>query len=433
MTQYRTLSDTYFKHVLPLSKALSAAQERGVLIDIKARNELKEKYEKEIIKTQSEINDIAEEKVNCNSPKQMTALLYEKLRYPSVYEKGSNGENKLSTSETAILSLKKKFPNDTLLSLILKYRKDTKLVSTFLSVPTDENNRMHTSYNVSGTKTYRISSSKDLFGNGMNLQNIPAGKKPGVENVRHIFIASPGHKLIKSDLSQAETLVVARILCRYKDYTLYEKYKDKSFDIHRWAASAIYNKREEDMTKEERDVGKIANHSGNYCSGPMVIVNTSLKWGIDDMDYQTAKIISDTRHKQLPGLRQWWQDVENKIASTRTLYTCMGRRRIFFGRTSDNTVVRDAVSFEPQSTVGDVCNEIFRKMYELRDLYKGLPVLQVHDEVVIECPDDKVDVCIDLLKVCANIPLLLNKDLPPLIIPLEIKVGDNWRDTKLVE
>lgn len=431
--KYKCLSDTYFSHVMPLSKALSAAQEHGVLVDTKVRDELKRTYDEKIKITQKEINEIVKQNVNCNSPKQMQELLYSKFRYPVIMEKNAKGENAPSTSETAILTLRKRFPNDKLLELILRYRKDTKLVSTFLTVQTDANNRMHTSYNVSGTKSFRISSSKDLFGNGMNLQNIPAGKKPGVENVRDLFIASPGCKLIKSDLSQAETLVVARILCRYGDMTLFEKYQNPDFDIHKWAASIIYNKDERDITKEERNVGKIANHAGNYCSGPGVIVNTALKWGIDDMSYDIAKVIADTRHKQLPGLHKWWKDVEDTVSCSRVLYTCMGRRRLFFGRTSDNSVIRDAVSFEPQSTVGDVCNEIFREMYRMRDEYKGMPVLQVHDEVVIECPDDYVDTCVSLLRQVAQIPLHLNKSLPPLIIPLEIKVGDNWKNTTIVQ
>lgn len=426
---YKTLHDTYFKHVLPLSIALSAAQHHGAMVDKAAIASIIASTQLSLVDTNKAISAIAGSNVNCNSPKQMKELLYDKLKFPTVYEK-----DKISTSENAILKLRKMYPNDEILSLILKFRKDSKLVSTLTAIKTDENSRVHTSYNTSGTKNGRISSSKDLFGEGMNLQNVPAGRKPGVANVRHIFIAPPGCSLVKGDLSQAETMVVARILCRYGDFTLYNKYKENpNFDIHKWAASTVYEKPEDQITKSERDVGKIANHAGNYCSGPQVIVNLALKWDMDSMTLELAKRISATRHKYLPGLKLWWADVERTISRTRVLTTCMGRKRIFFGRTEDNVVIRDAVAFEPQSTVGDVCNQIFREMYEDRDTYKGMPILQVHDEVVSEVPDEYIPIYVLTLKQKANIPLHLNNNMEPLVIPIDVKVGKNWRDTKVIE
>jgi len=104
----------------------------------------------------------------------------------------------------------------------------------------------------------------------------------------------------------------------------------------------------------------------------------------------------------------------------------MGYRRIFFGRFNDNATIRDAVAFEPQSVVGTVCNEIFARMYQ-----QGWnPILQVHDEVVIEVPDDKIDKAKTAMQECSCIPLYLNEGMDPLIIPIEITVGKNWRDCK---
>jgi uracil-DNA glycosylase family 4 len=429
--RYRTLNDSFNEHVMPLAVALQAAQHRGVVIDIEARAELDKSCKARAEEAQKGIDAIAGTHINCNSPKQVKTLLYDTLRYPEQLSKDSKGVTKASSDETAILSLQQMFPEEPLFKYMLDYRRSSKLSSTFLSVKTDENNRMHTAYNVAGTKTYRISSSQNLMGEGMNLQNIPVGRKEGSENLRHLFKAGEGNSLIKSDLSQAETLVVARILCRYGDRTLYENYKNEAFDIHTWMASKIYNKPEELIEKNERHLGKTANHSGNYCSGPGVIKNTALKFGID-ISWDTSKIILEKRHSALPGLRVWWQDVERKLVSGRTLYTCMGRRRIFFNRLSDQSTIRDAVSFEPQSIVGDVCNEIFRKMYSLREEYKGLPILQVHDEVVSEVPDDYVDTYVEILKEIGKIPLKLNDDLEDLIIPLEIKVGKNWRDMEVI-
>jgi len=417
-----SLYDTYRTITHPLSIALSEAQTRGVLIDIDAREELIKKMRNKIDLTLKRIQELTGTNINPNSPKQVKELLYDKLKFPKIYNK----EGRVTTNEEAILTLHKKYPTEEILSCIISYRKDTKLIGTFLDVPL-ENNCIMTSYNPSGTKNYRISSSKNLWGGGMNLQNIPIGKRAGIENIRHIFIARPGFMFVKCDLRQAEAMVVARILCRYKDYNLWNRYLQPNFDIHKWAAAPIFNVPEDKVEKHQRDVGKISNHAGNYCSGPRVIMSTALKWGIDGIDYNVAKRIVDTRRSSMPGLVKWWHDVEKQLSKTRQLKTCMGRIRTFFGRLSDNTTIRDAVAFEPQSTVGDVCNVIFAKMYE-RTKRPTLPVLQVHDEVVVETREDEVDSVVELLKQVSQIPLHLNKDMDPLIIPIDIGVGKNWRD-----
>ncbi len=432
---YNTLAQSYFEHAHRLAIALAKAQQRGVKIDIDARRTLAEETQQRIEAIQLRINELVAKlqgidsvSFNPNSPKQVQKLLYDTMKFPVVY----NEDGRPTSNEDAILRLSRRYPDEEVLSLILSYRKDTKLLSSFLETPVDDNCIMHTSYNPSGTRTYRISSSQDLWGEGMNLQNIPVGKRPGVANIRHIFVARDGYSFIKGDLVQAETMVVARILCRYDDYTLWNKYTTGNFDVHRWAASTIYGIQECQVDDTKRSVGKVANHSSNYCAGPRVIQSTALKWGIDNIDFELAKRIIDTRRRTLPGLQKWWNGVQRKLQRDRTLWTCMGRRRIFFGRVDDNTTIRDAVAFEPQSTVGDVCNTIFIRLDETLPT-GSYPVLQVHDEVVCEVKDDSIDAAIDCFKRAADVPLQLNEDLCPLVIPVEISVGKNWRDMEKVK
>ena len=423
-----TLADTYFNHVHPLAFALAAAQDRGVLIDKAARAELVTKFKKKVVATQDEVNALIGRAININSPKQVKELLYDEMHLPTVYK-----DKKITTDEDALLRLHKQYPDEPILNLIISYRKDSKLISTFLEAETDEDGRMRTSYNPSGTKNFRISSSKNLWGSGTNLQNIPIGRRPGVENIRHIFIASPGCSFVKGDLVQAETMVVARIMCRYNDFTLWDKYvNEPDFDIHKWAASPVFRVSIEDITEYQRAVGKVANHAGNYCAGPGVIQSEARKYAIEGIDYKMAKRIIDTRRAAIPGLEKWWKDVEVQIRRNRTMTTCLGRRRLFFGRFDDNATIRDAVAFEPQSVVGDVCNTIFRRLYKFsyNNNRSWLPVLQVHDEVVVETPDEQIEEVKTEMKKAAIVPLWLNKDMEPLIIPIEIKVGKNWRDCK---
>ncbi len=423
------LGKLYFDHVHPLAFALSCASREGVLIDKTARDELVEKTRENIKELEKEINELAGKDLNPNSTKQVQKLLYEELKFPVIYK-----DNKPTANEEALRRLEKRYPNEAILAKIIEYRKSYKLVSTFLDVNVDEDGRMRTSYNPSGTKGARISSSKSLWGTGMNLQNIPIGRSRGVVNIRHIFIAGEGNVFVKGDLRQAETMVVAHILYRLGDGTLYELYKDPDFDIHSWAAAPIFKRFENEVTSYERSVGKLANHSGNYCSGPGVLVKKALTDGIEGIDYNEAKRILAIRHKAIPGLKGWWADVERRLRKTRIITTCLGRRRIFFGRLDDNATIRDAVSYEPQSTVGDVCNIIFRRLFKSLCVDNGrvgsspVPILQVHDEVVVECREAQVDIVIKEMRKAAIVPLFINEE--PLIIPIDISVGKNWRDCK---
>ena len=249
---------------------------------------------------------------------------------------------------------------------------------------------------------------------------------------------------IVGDLRQAEALVVAELLKRVGDPTLWNLFQSPTFDIHKWAASDIFQCSEDEITKDQRSVGKLRVHSGNYGAGPNVILNKALKQGIKGIDYQFAKKMIASNHRQLPGLKIWWKDVERKLRQTRSLTTCLGRRRLFFGRLDESTY-RDAYSYEPQSTVGDVCNAIFWKLRERfremdlagvlnSDSLRPSPLIQVHDEVVTRCPNipEIVDFTIQAYKEAANIHLNINED-KPLVIPIELKIGKNWKDTEEIE
>ncbi len=422
------LLDFYFKNTHRLAFALSDAQEYGILFDVEEQKHMIVVFEAAIDKVKKEINVLCGYEINPGSPKQVKKLLYSKLRFPTMHMKG-----KVTVDEVALRKLEKRYPNEIILSKIIGYRKVVKLVGTYLNVNIDEDSRMRTSYNASGTKGARISSSKTLRGTGLDLQNIPAGRSRGVVNIRHLFIAGKNKKLVKGDLSQAETRIVSEILYRCGDNTLHELYKNPNFDIHKWMATFIYGKIVDAIIKLERDVGKLANHSGNYGAGPNVLMAKALKDGIEGIDYNFAQLIMLARHRAIPGLKVWWSTVERQLRQTRILTTCLGRKRIFFGRL-DDTTYRDAYSFEPQSTCGEVCNIIFtalREQFIERRLNNCHVILQNHDEVVVECLSYRVSLVAKMMKDAANIPLYINKE--PLIIPIDISVGDNWRDMEEYE
>ncbi len=421
-----------YRHINNLAIALTRVQERGITIDDDARKKMLIFQKDKLVSIKKEIEAVAGKEFNPNSPKQVKELLYDKLKFPASYKDG-----KATADEASLKKIMKRYPGETVVRDIVKYRKVSKLINTFLDMNLDSDGKMRTSYNVSGTKSGRISSSKTLWDTGMNLQNIPAGKSKGVENIRNLFVASKVRMIgeaheqnykqkifVKADLEQAEALVVAEILLRHKDSTLYHLHQDKNFDVHSWMATHIFRTHVEEVTKHQRDIGKLANHSGNYGAGPGVLVNKAAKEEIEGIDFNMAKQILAARHKAIPGLKVWWRWVERQLRSTRILTTCFGRKRIFFGRMDEHTF-RDAYSFEPQSIVGEVTNRILTTI-ELNPESKIDLLLQVHDEIDGECYEEDLDCVVEEIKQASMIPIFINA--VPLIIPISVEVGPNWRD-----
>ncbi len=410
------LDTFYYQTLHPLAEALSKAQSRGVLIDKPYCAKLVKEYEDKRDHAELEVRNYSSTpNLNLNSHPQLKKLLYTDFGFkPQTNKAGS-----VSTDEECLKKLVLKYPKEPIFQDIMTFRKCNKMLE-FLCSKTKADGRMPTSYNASGTTTGRIASSRTLWGEGMNLMNIP-------KDLRGIFIAQLGCSFVKCDLSQAETRVVAELMKRHGDPILWDRYQDPNFDIHTWLSSEIYGKPEDEITKEERQVGKIGNHSGNYRAGPKVLEKVAIKYDIPGITYNVAQEILQTRGKVLPGLALWWDWIEKELARTRTIWTCLGRRRIFFGRLEHSTY-RDATAHEPQSIVGDVNNIIFTKLSQELD-NDCWPLLQVHDEVVVECPDKKIQHVIETMRKVGNIELWINKD-KPLVIPLDISVGKDWSNCK---
>ncbi len=410
-----------YQHTNELAIALARIQERGVFIDDEARKQLIEEKNKELSSTLDKLRSEAGEDFNPASPKQVSELLYNKLRLPVQKKKGS-----VTTDETALRKLAVKFPEQKVLRLIINHRKTSKLISTFLDMKLIDG-KMITSYNVSGTKGARISSSETLWETGMNLQNIPTGKNKGVTSIRQLFIPSKGKVFIKADLSQAEARIVAELMFKYgNDSTLHDKYKDPNFDLHTWMASKVLNKAESEITYKERwAFGNLPNHSGNYGAGPQVLVTKAAKEEIEGIDYYAADRILKARHKAIPGLKPWWKWVEGQLAEKRMLTTPFGRKRYFFGRL-DQTTYRDAYSYVPQSTAtGELISRMIVKI-EMNSLSKLTVLLQVHDEIDGECYPEDVPAVVKELQEAARVPIYINEE--PIYIPIDVEVGTNWRD-----
>ena len=406
----RGMWNFYRKTLHPVITALTRMQNRGVLIDVKTRQEIDVQTEAEIVPLLAKIQGMVNPTFNPSSPKQVKELVYEQLKLPKQYKPHTKT---VTADGDALKVLSKRYPiHAPMLSSITEYREKRTFLSTFVRAKVTKDNRIKTSYNPAGTVTGRTSSSQTIDGYGGNLQNIPRG------DFRRIYQADPGKIMIKADLAQAEyryLIWLARI-----DRIIDRFLNDPSFNIHYWNASNIFGKPREKITKDEYGKAKNGVYGANYGIGPLKVSR------MYDMDFTQAKFIIEQYHKNVPEIRSVFQrEIREKILQTRMLRNPFGRERMFFGRVDDD-MYRKAYSHSCQSTIGDLIN---CAVVELDDLGVEL-LLQVHDELVVQCPTNELD------ETCAKIKKAMEREIivpgvdAPLVIPVEIQVGANWHEVR---
>ena len=405
----RNLWEFYRTVVHPTVPALTRMQNRGVLIDVEMRDELEVKTLAELKTLKGQIQSTVGFDLNPSSPKQIIDLLYNKWKLPrQIHHK----TKKVSTDADSLRVLSRKFPERyEIIRDIVAYREKRTLLGTFIRARLSPTSRIHTSYNVAGTVTGRISSSKTTDGLGGNLQNVPRGQ------FRRIYHADPGKVFIKADLSQAEYRVLiwkARIR-RVIDRWLHEE----GFNIHMWNASEnIYQIPLDKVTKTHYDNAKNGVYASNYGVGPLKISR------MYDMEFRDAKFIIERYHIAVPEIKDVYQaEIREEIQRTRKLTNPFGRERIFFGR-MDDQLFREAYSHYCQSTVADL---ISVGLQELDDLEYEL-LLQVHDELVLQCWEKDIETTARAVKLALERPMKFEGVEEPLVIPVGIKVGPNWYD-----
>ncbi len=409
----RDLWKFYRSTVHPTTSALTRMQKRGVLIDVETRTKIGEETEAKLEATREKIHTHLGFDLNPSSPKQLQALLYDKWKLPVQ----RNKEKRPTTDAVALKILRGKFPqHHSLLSNIIEFRELRTLLGTFVKATLSPESRVHTSYNVAGTVTGRLSSSKTIDGLGGNLQNIPRG------DFRRIYLADPGYVILKADLRQAEFKVLvwkARI-----SRVIHRILTEPDFNIHMWNASEnIYHKDPKDITVDEYSNAKNGTFAANYDVQALKVSR------MYDMSFQEAKLILERYHNALPEIQGVYQaEIRTEIRETRILTNPLGRERVFFGR-MDEQLFRAAYSHYCQSTVADLIN------LAIIDLdSQGIELLmQVHDEIVLQCPESEVEAHARAMKNAMERSIKFEEVEEPLVIPVEISVGPNWYETKELE
>ena len=390
--------DKYMERVMDLVEPLTYLNLRGIRIDRPSISQFIEMANGRMKELQERMDKIAGERINMLSSKQLQTYFYVVKGVKPYYSRVTGAP---TVNDEALKRLSRKGFEEA--DIIEEYRALNKLVGTYLDIKVDEDDRMRCFFNPAGTTTGRLSSSKTVLGTGTNLQNVP-------KDARAFFVADEGHILVEADLSQAEARVVAYLA---GDPTMMMAF-ETGRDIHQISA---------ELFGTTRRVAKTVNHASNYDMGYRKL---SLLLGISEPE---ARILLEKYHAAYPGVRNvFHRGVQESLRRSRTLYNLFGRRRVFMDRMSDE-LLRQAYAYIPQSTVVEVINRGLVKMYRTGrfDL-----LLQVHDSILFQIRlDENVPARVLEAKDFIEVPLEVQGRR--FVIPVEFKVGLNWKDMESID
>ena len=397
---------------MPLIKVLAEMQYEGIYVDKQELVSFGVKLKEDIEVIKQEIYKLAGEEFNINSTLQLGNILFEKLKLP-VYKKTKKGYS------TDVDILEKLKPEHPIIEKILEYRGFMKLNSTYvdgLIVYINEyTHKIHSYFHQTITATGRISSTEP------NLQNIPTRTEQG-KQIKKAFKAQKGHIFIDADYSQIELRILAHIS---NDTNMREAFLNEE-DIHKQVASKVFNVPLEEVTKEQRTAAKA--------------VNFGIVYGISGFGLAEQLGISRKKAEQYieqylekyKGVKEFMDRIVEKAKEQGYVETLFHRRRYIPELSSNNYMVRQfgaraAMNTPIQGTAADIMKiamiEVNKKLEE--EKLNAKLILQIHDELLIECEIEEKEEVKKILKESMENAVKLS-------IPLEVEVSeaDNWYDVK---
>jgi DNA polymerase I-like protein with 3'-5' exonuclease and polymerase domains len=450
---------------------------RGLRIDEEVVEKLREKLIEDLNKLEGLLAEYAhaiwDKELNPASPIQLKDFLYNQLCIPAITAR-EKGKIKVTTNRDALERLAEEYLRAQPIALCLLKMRDIKKDLDVLKYVRDPDGRLRCSYNGAGTKTWRWSSSGSPFYSGGNLQNI-------TKDLRNMFVADPGYTLFYADLSNAEGRTVG-YLAGDDNYIA----AAESGDMHTmtcrlvWAELPWTGDPEKDreiadgkyLQHTYRDVAKRAGHGTNYLLtahslarhtktklrdatkfqlkyyGGEIALTTLMRWEQQAKTGEFQKLIHDgqvvgkppeagVKDMRLvkvggayPNIRKWHARKERELQTTGTLTTPFGFTRQFWGRLTDSNTLREAIAHEPQSTIGCLLNAgAWNVWYNLDRTGVGVQILaQVHDAILGQVPTNLVDSLMPRVVECMTLPLEINGRT--MIVPVDVEIGDNWKDMR---
>lgn len=390
----------------PLAEILYQMQQAGICLDTQRLLMLAQQWEAELAGLKEQIIAASGCEFNINSSKQLREVLFEHLKIKST-KKTPKGE--LSTKEDVLLALRDQHP---VIELLLSYRHLEKLRSTYttslVQQISPQTHRLHTTFDQKGTITGRLASSQP------NLQNIPVKTMNG-RQIRSAFCAPEGKVLVFFDYSQIELRLMAHMS---QDPTLLAAYRQGD-DIHRQTAMLILGLSESDVGPEHRQLAKTVNFGLIYGMSAY-----GLSEQLQISPKKAAEFI-DTYFEQFPKIKEYMQAMRDFAKEHGYVRTLLGRKipiRLGTGRGAGEHAWRAAINGPLQGTASDLIKKAMIDLQPVLQHFEGTRMLlQVHDELIFECPQDKA-----LSLVAAVTPVMegaLELDIPLIV---GSKIASRW-------
>ena len=391
---------------MPLVPVLAAMEREGIAIDTETLKKYSTQLATEISIIELEIQNLAGTPFNISSPKQVGDILFEVLKISAKPKKTKTGQ--YATGEDILQKLIKNHP---IIEKILEYREMMKLKNTYVDTLPEMMNvktgRIHTSYNQVVAATGRLSSDNP------NLQNIPVRTARGRE-IRKAFIPkNNNYVLMSADYSQIELRIVASIC---GDENMCAAFRDGK-DIHTATAARVYGIAESEVTKEMRYKAKSVNFGIIYGQGAFGLAeNLGISRG-------EAKELIENYFREYPGVKKYMDDTVNFAREYGYVQTILGRRRYLSDILSTNAVVRgfaerNAINAPIQGSAADMIKVAMINVQAalIKNKFETKLLLQVHDELVFDVPENEVEIVKPVIEAAMINALKLN-------VPIEVGIG----------
>jgi DNA polymerase I len=394
---------------------------RGIRVDTARRDQVVEDYYKRLGRLERNLDQIVMQSTgmldfNWRSTTSLKELFYDHLRIPVIRYQGQPTVNRDALERMELYSVAKPIVRH------LEAMRDINKKISMLQTEIDGDSRIRTSYNIGGTTTGRLSSSFSEFGTGTNLQNIE-------ESLRSIFIADPGMKLAYFDAEQGESRVVGAIEGNlFGDW----RYLDacESGDLHTnvaklvwrdllWTGEPDHDRRLAEQPYyrhyDRRFMCKKIGHGTNYGGGPSTLAAQA------KVDRHLIEQFQPAYFAAFPAHQRWHAHVRKQIGETGCLTSLTGRRRRFWGRRNDDSVIREAIAYDPQGSLADIVN---RGMLQVWRAGEAQLLLQIHDALVVQFPEEREHDIVPRLQAQLLAPIQLAGR--SFTIPYGCKTGWNW-------
>ncbi|BAY33344.1 DNA polymerase I [Nostoc carneum NIES-2107] len=415
----------------PLEAVLAEMEYTGIRIDSAYLKELSQQLETDLTKLEATATEIAGEKFNLGSPKQLSHILFEKLGLSTKYSR------KIQTgysTDAATLEKLQEIDKTGFVDALIEYRTLSKLKSTYVdalpALVSEKTQRVHTDFNQAATSTGRLSSSNP------NLQNIPI-RTAFSRQIRKAFLPEPGWLMVAADYSQIELRILAHLS---QEPVLVQAYQQNE-DIHTVTARLVFEK--EDVTSDERRLAKTINFGVIYGMGSLKFARST---GVDKANASEFIKRFNERYAQV---FTYLERVKKEAIAQGYVETILGRRR-YVEFTSNNLrklkgsnpddidlsklknlgaydagLLRSAANAPIQGSSADIIKIAMVKLHEILGKYQARLLLQVHDELVFEVPPQEWAELQPQIKSAMEGAVKLSV---PLLV--DVRAGENWMETK---